>query len=168
MDSSTASAALVATLSAVSSTGSVPDRILSEGVSVLLPAQDAVIDQISNRDQVSRLAGELNILHGVSLVPQIAGNIGATVPNVEFSSLARRVQAALEDDSWDFRSARGISRELDIPIDVVERELDRGRMSRKALFRGGDGEFLFTARNRKVSVSEAWRAISQLIVNEFI
>jgi dihydroorotate dehydrogenase len=65
------------------------------------------------------------------------------------------VHAALADERWDFRTAGGIARELDLDVNQVETMLEKHpEIARKSVMRDREGRTIYTLRDRPPTVRE--------------
>ena len=84
--------------------------------------------------------------------------VNPEIPMVEHRDDWAKVQAALANPNWDFRTVGGLARETGLPRKHVERLLqEHGAAVRRAVSRGGRvrrWQFVYTLRSRPTRFRE--------------
>ena len=84
--------------------------------------------------------------------------VNPEIPMVEHRDDWAKVQAALANPNWDFRTVGGLARETGLPRKHVERLLqEHGAAVRRAVSRGGRArrwQFVYTLRSRPTRFRE--------------
>jgi len=88
--------------------------------------------------------------------------------NVEVEEAVSKIVKALSDPKWEYRTARGISADTKVDVDVIKNNLDEMKdLVRVSVFKSKEGEDLYTLKERKSLLGDYWTAFKSMNTDKF-